>query len=88
MPSGVGQRPPNECGRPAALPYSVTLGAAESHMEGRDYLAGGFTIADTITGHAIIMSRRLGADFSACPNLNAYADRLEARDAFKAAEAA
>ncbi len=65
-----------------------TLGAAESHMEGRDYLAGGFTIADTITGHAIIMSRRLGADFSTCPNLNAYADRLEARDAFKAAEAA
>ena len=65
-----------------------TLGAAELHMEGRDYLAGDFTIADTITGHAIIMSRRLGADFSASPNLNAYADRLEGRDAFKAAEAA
>lgn len=65
-----------------------TLGAAEMHMEGHDYLAGDFTIADTITGHAIIMARRLGADFSASPNLNAYADRLEAREAFKAAEAA
>ncbi len=65
-----------------------TLGAAEAHMEGRDFLAGDFTVADTITGHAVIMSRRLGADFSACPNLAAYADRLEAREAFKAADSA
>jgi len=65
-----------------------TLGAAEAHMQGRDFLAGDFTIADTITGHAVIMSRRLGGDFSDCPNLSAYVDRLEARDAFKAAEAA
>ena len=65
-----------------------TLGAAETHMEGRDFLADDFTIADTITGHAIIVSRRLGADFSQRPNLAAYADRLEARDAFKAADSA
>ena len=65
-----------------------TLGAAETHMEGRDFLAGDFTIADTVTGHAIIVSRRLGADFSHRPNLAAYADRLEARDAFKAADSA
>ncbi len=65
-----------------------TLGAAEAHMEGRDFLAGDFTIADTVTGHAVIVSRRLGADFSQCPNLAAYADRLEARDAFKAADSA
>ena len=63
-----------------------TLGAAETHMEGRNFLAGDFTIADTVTGHAIIVSRRLGADFSRCPNLVAYADRLEARDAFKTAD--
>ena len=63
-----------------------TLGAAETHMQGREFLAGMFTVADTITGHAIIMSRRLGADFSERPNLTAYADRLESRDAFKAAE--
>ncbi len=63
-----------------------TLSAAEQHMEGRDFLSGGFTIADTITGHAIIMARRLGADFSHLPNLSSYADRLEARPAFKAAE--
>lgn len=64
-----------------------TLGAVEGHMEGREYIAGDFTVADTITGHAIIMSRRLGADFSNCPNLSGYADRLEARTAFKTAEA-
>lgn len=64
------------------------LEAVEAHMAGREYIANEFTVADTITGHAIIMSRRLGADFSQCPNLAAYADRLEARNAFKAAEAA
>jgi glutathione S-transferase len=65
-----------------------TLGAVEAHMEGRDFIAGDFTVADTITGHAIIMSRRLGADFGQRPNLSAYADRLEVRPAFKSAEAA
>ena len=64
-----------------------TLSAVEGHMGGREYIAGGFTVADTITGHAVIMSRRLGADFSERPNLVAYADRLESRNAFKAAEA-
>ena len=63
-----------------------TLGAAEIHMQGREFLADVFTVADTITGHAVVMSRRLGADFSERPNLTAYADRLESRDAFKTAE--
>jgi glutathione S-transferase len=63
-----------------------TLGAAETHIQGREFLEGPFTVADTITGHVIIMSRRLGADFSNHPNLTTYADRLESRDAFKAAE--
>ena len=64
-----------------------TLGAVEQHMEGQKFLAGDFTIADTITGHAIIMARRLGADFSNLLNLSAYADRLEARTALQSAEA-
>ena len=57
-------------------------------MQDRDFIAGDFTVADTITGHAIIMSRRLGADFGNCPNLASYADRLEARPAFKTADTA
>ncbi|MGR3344716.1 MAG: glutathione S-transferase family protein [Paracoccaceae bacterium] len=64
------------------------LGAVEMHMEGRDFLAGGFSVADTITGHAVIMSRRVEDNFSSLSNLSAYADRLETRPAFKAAEAA
>ncbi len=63
-----------------------TLAAVEQHMVGRDFLAGDFTIADTITGHAVVMSRRLGAGFADLPNLSAYADRLEARPAFQSAE--
>ena len=45
-------------------------------------------LADTITGHAIIMARRFDADFSKLPNLSTYADRLEARPAFQLTEAA
>ncbi|MEM7429987.1 MAG: glutathione S-transferase family protein [Pseudomonadota bacterium] len=62
------------------------LVAVEAHMEGREFLAGAFTAADTITGHAVIMSRRLGADFANLANLTAYADRLEARPAFQTAD--
>ena len=65
-----------------------TLAAVDAHMADREYLAGDFTIADTITGHAVIMSRRMGGDVTGMDNLNAYADRLEAREAFKRAEAA
>ena len=64
------------------------LGAVEMQMTGRDFIAGEFTIADTITGHAVIVSRRLGADFGNLPNLAAYADRLQARPAFQAADQA
>ncbi|MDA0982061.1 MAG: glutathione S-transferase family protein [Proteobacteria bacterium] len=81
------QRNPEMAARALKLLNRV-LGAADAHMEGRELIAGEFTVADTLTGHAVIMSRRLGADFSHCQNLNAYADRLEARPAFKAAEAA
>ena len=64
------------------------MAAAEAHMENREFLADEFTIAETITGHAVIMSRRLGAAFGVLPNLAAYADRLEAREAFKKASSA
>jgi glutathione S-transferase len=64
------------------------ISAVEPHMAERDYLADEFTIADTITGHAIIMARRAGVDYSALPHLTRYADQLEARPAFKAADSA
>ena len=57
-------------------------------MEDREFIAGDFTIADTITGHAVIMARRLGAEFVNLPNLTSYADLLEARSTFQVADAA
>ncbi|MGD9865640.1 MAG: glutathione S-transferase family protein [Pseudodonghicola sp.] len=64
------------------------LTAVEHHMQGRDYLAGDFTAADIMTGHSVTVSRdMLGMDFSALPNLDAYADRLLARPALQKARA-
>ena len=61
------------------------LGAVDRHLEGRDYLAGEFTIADTITGHACLVSERLGADIAGLANLGAYIARLKARPALQTA---
>ena len=58
----------------------------EAHMQGRDYLAGDFSAADIMTGHAVIVSRDLlKADFSDKPALAAYADRLLDRPALQKA---
>lgn len=55
------------------------------HMADRAYLAGDFTAADTITGHACLMCRKFGVDMSAMPNLTAYLDRLMERPALQKA---
>ena len=61
------------------------LGAVEAHMAGRDYLAGEFSGADVMTGHAVMASAGLGADMSDKPNLGAYVERLSARPAYQKA---
>ena len=61
------------------------LGAVEGALEGRDYLAGDFSGADIMTGHACIVASRLGADLSDKPNARAYIDRLGARPALQSA---
>ncbi|MEO0359916.1 MAG: glutathione S-transferase family protein [Pseudomonadota bacterium] len=65
-----------------------TLMAVEAHMADREHLAGAFTAADTITGHACVVARKFGADFDKLPNLTAYTDRLLAREALQRALAA
>ncbi len=62
-----------------------TLGPVEAQLEGRDYLLESFSAADTITGHACVMSEKFGVDFSDKPNLKAYNERLLARPALQAA---
>ena len=61
------------------------LTAIDLHMQDREFLAGEFSGADIMTGHACIVSGRLGADISDKPNVSAYIERLEARPALKRA---
>lgn len=57
-----------------------------AHMDGREWLAGDFSIADTITGHACLVSMSLvGIDAAAMPHLAAYVERLKARPALQKA---
>lgn len=74
-------------GKRAVKLLGQMLAAVETHMQGREFLLSSFSAADMMTGHSVVMSRRLGVDFSELPALAAYADRLEARPAFQAAEA-
>ena len=61
------------------------LSAVDAHMKGREYLAGEFSGADIMTGHACTVSRRLGADVSDKPNVEAYIERCNARPAMQKA---
>ncbi len=63
------------------------LSAVDLYMEGREFLAGDFSGADIMTGHACSVSARLGSDLSDKSNVTAYIDRLNAREALKRAKA-
>ena len=52
-------------------------------LAGRDYLAGEFSGADIMLGHALYMSRRLGCVGDDLTHIQAYLDRLESRPAFQ-----
>ncbi|MBL8376510.1 MAG: glutathione S-transferase family protein [Burkholderiales bacterium] len=67
---------------------SRMLGAVNTHMDGREYLAGEFSGADIMTGHACTVAARLGADISDKPHVAAYIERVNARPALKRAWAA
>jgi len=62
-----------------------TLGAVDAHMRDREFLAGDFSGADIMTGHACTVAKRLGADVSTMPNVDAYIERLNARPALQKA---
>ncbi len=61
------------------------LRAVDAHLADREYLAGAFSAADTITGHACYMSEWFGVTFDEMPNLRAYLDRIKGRPAFQKA---
>jgi glutathione S-transferase len=64
---------------------SRMLTAVDAGLQGREFLAGGFSGADIMTGHACTVARRLGADVSDKPNVAAYIERLNARPAMQRA---
>ncbi len=55
------------------------LNAVEAGLEGNEYLAGDFSGADIMTGHACVVSGRLGTDLSDKPNVASYIKKLESR---------
>jgi len=62
------------------------LEPVDQALEGKDYLIGDFSAADTMLGHAAVMANRLGCVPDEMTNLKAYAARLEARPAFQKAD--
>ena len=62
------------------------LTAVDAQLADLDYLAGEFSGADIMTGHASHVSQAmLKIDYSDKPNLAAYVERLRARPAFQKA---
>ena len=61
------------------------LTAVEAGLDDHEFLAGDFSGADIMTGHACVVAARLGADLSDKPNVTAYTKRLEARPALQKA---
>jgi glutathione S-transferase len=61
------------------------LSAVDQHLAGRAYLAGEFSGADIMTGHACTVAARLKADVSDKPNVAAYIARVNARPALQRA---
>lgn len=58
----------------------------EEDMNGKDYLAGNFSAADTMLGHALLMAKRMRIVTEGDhPNLTAYTGRLQARPALQKA---
>ena len=64
------------------------LSAVDAHLDGREFLAGDFSGADIMTGHACTVAKRLGADISGMPNVSSYIERINARPALQKAWAA
>ena len=63
------------------------LAVVDRHMEGREFLAGDFSGADIMTGHACSVAAKLGADISDKPHAAAYIARIDTRPALQKARA-
>lgn len=64
------------------------LAPADEALAGNDYLAGDFSAADIMLGHACFMSDRLGCVTDEMSNLKGCVERISERPAFQKAMAA
>ncbi len=64
-----------------------SLQPVNDDLADKEYLIGDFSAADTMLGHACIMSNRLGCVTEEMTDLAAYVKRLEARPAWNRADA-
>ena len=62
-----------------------SLEGVEADMSDKDYLAGDFSASDTMLGHSVLMTERMGLLADNYPNLSAYTARLKARPALQRA---
>ena len=63
----------------------IALSNVNSRLSDREYLAGKFSGADIMTGHACYGARNAGADISEFMHIQDYLERLLSRPAFKKA---
>jgi len=65
------------------------LNAVEKHLsDGREWIAGSFSGADIMCGHACTVGGRLSGGLDDKPNVKAYVDRIAARPAWQKAQEA
>jgi glutathione S-transferase len=64
---------------------ATRIGIAARALDGRDYLMGGFTVADAYLFTVLSWSPHLGFDLSPWPALKNYMERVAARPAVQAA---
>ena len=64
---------------------NVALLNVNENLENKDFLAGKFSGADIMTGHACLGAKRVGADISNMSNISNYIERLMSRTALQKA---
>ena len=60
----------------------VCIDALESHLDGREYLVGGFSAADIMMGYSLALAARVGVLEGHHPRVSEYLERLEERPGF------
>ncbi len=64
---------------------SKALAPVDEALNGKDYLAGSFSAADIMLGHACFMANRVGCVDDGMSNLRSYISRIAERPAFETA---